>query len=498
MEGGSEGTSDQGVGSGDGHAKPTKNPLDSVSERSSPKKSCKRVDGCDFMMSVDESGSKSEANDQVDVNEHVGAAADASMMEANVGTSSGGASSSVALTDAVPASVPPTASVPPAENDPHGQNAAEAQPGNATSSYTAPSEHLDHDESDVQTSPSTSHFARRLVTDPALDVERLVESLAAQHAAESSGESEDEKDERMQMSESQRMLRELTADSDLMDQVLRAAANPEMAKELARQADTAWRNIEAVPGGFRALYQMHQTMQQPIWNAVINDGPQGTEVPKRYARAVTSETTKKLTVEALPNPWATPPAIYSGSPTIRARNFDHDRTSASQSSRSATTATLESFLAEVPGQISSSPLSGNEMALNRNLMNVLQAYLSTNNVLLPDACSGSNDASALAAAETTQGIINSSPVAPTSDATQAPVDAAATSAEAPSSAPADSGTAALAEKYALQLEQLAEMGIQNRERTLIALEAADGDIFMALDLLQTMDDSESPTSDSQT
>ncbi|KAK1932845.1 hypothetical protein X943_001062 [Babesia divergens] len=300
-----------------------------------------------------------------------------------------------------------------------------------------------------QLRPDTSNF-----------MEDLVESLE-NRSAYNPGEGEEEKEERMRFNETQRMLRELTSDSDLMQQVMRAASNPEMAKELARQADTAWRNIEALPGGFRALYQMHRNIQQPLWQAITNGGPRGGTSTSRYGHTTPPKPTEPLNVEPLPNPWAAPTRPV-GPPAF------------------SPSALGSLFPGTIVGK-GKSPLGGLG-ALLRPASNASRNRMQSMSVSQPSA----------GLMSTVQPHVGSPAVVPGASSTIASDVTAAGSAAKEEVTGQPSGkpdvTKTNADRYALELKELADMGINDLDRCLTALEAADGDLFQALGLLQSLDE----------
>ncbi|GBE59068.1 ubiquitin domain containing protein, putative [Babesia ovata] len=338
--------------------------------------------------------------------------------------------------------------------------------------------------------PGFSHIARRLMTDSAnINVDELVQAMDAHQP--SSGESEDEKEDRMRLSETQRMLRELTADSDLMNQVMRAATNPEMAKELARQADTAWRNIEAVPGGFRALYQMHRNIQQPLWQAMMNDGQRASAAPKRHGKSKLPDPKEKLSVEALPNPWATPPSTFSASP-----GMPSSLGGLGGRGNSANIGGLANLLSALPISSSRGSSKSNESPNNLGFMSTLNPYMRNAGAgsLGSSGASGATGSGSSSSAPsgrpsvgsnsapTSQDAASTPPEAPTPNVTGATVTPAEVT--TPAGETADAGT----EKYAEELAQLEAMGLHDRDRCITALEASDGDLFTALGLLETLEE----------
>lgn len=300
---------------------------------------------------------------------------------------------------------------------------------------------------DEMLSAVAGNIMKDMRPEPPNFLEELVGSLGSS-AAYTPGETEEVKEERKRMTDTHRMLKELTSDSDLMRQVMRAAANPEMAKELARQADTAWRNIEAVPGGFRALCQMHRNIQQPLWQAVTNGGTRMSASSSRYRNTTPPKPTERLNVEPLPNPWASPSPSYGGNNGLNPTSLRSILQTPSQPRYSGMDS-FGSFLRSPVGQ--SKPVSSipNPFAnlMNGNIPSHNSAVVQPN--VVAAAGSGMNQ--------------------DTSDGTS------------------DDKLSAN-EKYKNELKELEAMGMSDRDRCLTALEASDGDLFQALDLLQSLDE----------
>ncbi|KAK2196654.1 bifunctional Ubiquitin-associated domain/UBA-like superfamily [Babesia duncani] len=211
------------------------------------------------------------------------------------------------------------------------------------------------------------------------------------------------REERKRQEEASRMLREITSDPDMMDHVIRAAVNPEVAKELARQADTAWRNIETLPGGFRALCQMHHNLQQPLWQAAINSNAPYEIQKQPDNNSLYPNENKSLKAEPLPNPWK-PEHKQQQLPTREVRQVNPF---------------FNSFQQPQP------PTSQAQVVHRSNAIN-------------------------------------------TTDSSQ---------------------------RYASEMAQLAEMGILDSNKCLTALEATDGDLFQAIDILQDLQDLDTENED---
>ncbi|GFE53173.1 hypothetical protein BaOVIS_005770 [Babesia ovis] len=425
MPNGSKDGTAEGQAGGNGTA--GKNTMENQGEASSGKKSCTGVEVCE----------NADLRDSKD----------------NIGINAGASGNSV---------TPEAISI---DTDSHGSKAAPSDMtnGDSTLQRTTPSQAPKstpggrHDY-DRRASSMISQFTRRLVTDtPQIDVDELL------GAHQSASPSEEDQEERMSMNETNRMLRELTADSELMSQVMRAATNPEMAKELARQADTAWRNIEALPGGFRALCQMHRNIQQPLWQAMMNDNSKATFSSKKYDKMSEPKPSDTLNVESFPNPWATPPSIYTGGPGMG--SFD--------SNMNSPLGNFGNLLGSMPGPTGTSPAGTRESPARLNLINTLHSYLASAG-LNPSGSSSSQNSAPTSGSHTG---VSVTPANASMDGsvTQGSPTAEATTSVVPSE-----------EKYAQELQQMLDMGLEDRDLCLTVLEASDGDIFAAINLLQSL------------
>jgi len=72
-------------------------------------------------------------------------------------------------------------------------------------------------------------------------------------------------------------LRQIFNDPAFLRQSLQMAANPELLREMQRNADRAMQNIEMMPGGFDALRRMHTNIQEPLMNAAM--AARGNQTP---------------------------------------------------------------------------------------------------------------------------------------------------------------------------------------------------------------------------
>ncbi|ORY98018.1 hypothetical protein BCR43DRAFT_490729 [Syncephalastrum racemosum] len=99
-------------------------------------------------------------------------------------------------------------------------------------------------------------------------------------------------------------------DPSFLRQSMEMIRNPEMMRQMQRSNDRAMSNIEALPGGFNHLRRMYNAFQGPLDNASRPDSSASDEANERMARRlnVSSIPENQLNTQALPNPWAPPPA----------------------------------------------------------------------------------------------------------------------------------------------------------------------------------------------
>ncbi|AFZ79294.1 hypothetical protein BEWA_021420 [Theileria equi strain WA] len=238
-------------------------------------------------------------------------------------------------------------------------------------------------------------------------------SSSSSGAQTSSAQNSQSRKELAQQKEATRLLREITSDPEIMDQALSAAVNPNVARELARQADTAWRNIEALPGGFRALCRMHHNIQKPLWQAVIGqDAPNKPKTGNNSNNGIPIN--EPLDAQPLPNPWRS--------------DFNAP---ASNSSRFG--------------------------SLGFNPFGPTSSLFST----------GSGQ---------TAGTLGSTSIASPFSFNTNSFQSASQIAESSAS------------KYSKEIAEMAEMGLTDRDKCLTALEAAEGDLFQAIGIIQSLDE----------
>lgn len=97
---------------------------------------------------------------------------------------------------------------------------------------------------------------------------------------------------------------------ELIRESLRLAQNPNLMQEHLRNVDRAMSNLESIPGGFNALRQIYENVQEPLMNSTQNrssDNPFAALFqPSHESGQTPPPTTGALNTEPLPNPWAPP------------------------------------------------------------------------------------------------------------------------------------------------------------------------------------------------
>merc|ERR1719337_646642 len=64
-------------------------------------------------------------------------------------------------------------------------------------------------------------------------------------------------------------------DPETLQQSMRMATNPELMREMTRNADRAIGNLDAMPGGHNALRRAHEEFADPLYSAMVPDSGQG-------------------------------------------------------------------------------------------------------------------------------------------------------------------------------------------------------------------------------
>ncbi|KRT79736.1 Ubiquitin [Oryctes borbonicus] len=94
----------------------------------------------------------------------------------------------------------------------------------------------------------------------------------------------------------------------LLREAMEVMRNPNVADEFVRSADRAMNNIESLPGGFNALQQIYQDIEEPLISAT-NDSP--NPFINLFTSTETSNQQGTENREPLPNPWSPNESINS-------------------------------------------------------------------------------------------------------------------------------------------------------------------------------------------
>lgn len=98
-------------------------------------------------------------------------------------------------------------------------------------------------------------------------------------------------------------------DPQLLRESMEAMQNPSLMREMISNTDRVLRNIDAVPGGFNALRNVYESIQEPMWAAATASSTSTTGGGQRGGEGRTKtydlQTDKEPSTEAIPNPWAT-------------------------------------------------------------------------------------------------------------------------------------------------------------------------------------------------
>merc|ERR1719473_1363068 len=79
-------------------------------------------------------------------------------------------------------------------------------------------------------------------------------------------------------------------DPELMQQAMRAAANPSLMREMMRNQDQAMGRLDVMPGGHAALTQLHNEFIDPLHNAMGAGQQSGAGVNEASAVAYANQT----------------------------------------------------------------------------------------------------------------------------------------------------------------------------------------------------------------
>jgi len=100
---------------------------------------------------------------------------------------------------------------------------------------------------------------------------------------------------------------------EMIRESLRLLSNPNLMQEHMRNMDRAMSNLESIPGGFNALRQIYETIQEPLLN---DSQPRNQDNPfsalfdqntqSRPPQPQQPPTSGSINTAPLPNPWAPP------------------------------------------------------------------------------------------------------------------------------------------------------------------------------------------------
>lgn len=282
---------------------------------------------------------------------------------------------------------------------------------------------------------------------------------------------------------------------EVLRQSIELARNPAMVQELMRSNDRALSNLESMPGGFNALQRMYRDIQEPILNATAEQfvPTPATGLPTPTEPINPQQGTENR--DALPNPWSAPPR----GPTRRTDS----KTSQNQKSPDETSATPEP--ADLSGLFSgteqndplhrllANPETIREMLSSPAIQGIMQQLLSNpallqqmgNLNLMQDPTQGQNLTQLLSNYDNLMNPNDSNVPAdfPDSPSHRQTEDLSQIYTRLLSQLNSNNSEPVPEERYRLQLEQLVEMGFNNREANLQALIATFGDVNSAVERL---------------
>eukprot|EP00210_Caulerpa_lentillifera_P008454 g8066.t1 len=280
---------------------------------------------------------------------------------------------------------------------------------------------------------------------------------------------------------------------EMIRESLRLVSNPNLMQEHMRNVDRAMSNLESIPGGFNALRQIYENVQEPLMNAATTQTEQGRNSDNPFAALFANTTAptvtpganeanreRSLNTNPLPNPWVPPtstPPAPTGPPVGPGDAMNPDQImqmmqnpAIQQMTQSllSSPGMMERLAGSIPGMqdlMNSNP-QAREMLSNpdtmRNMMNPeniqaimqLQQSLQTlqRSGLAPSMTDLTN--SSMASLFNGGGGLGSTTTPPVTD----PVTT-----------------------YATQLQQLQDMGFTDREANIRALQATGGNVNAAID-----------------
>mmetsp|Transcript_8905 Transcript_8905/g.16054 ORF Transcript_8905/g.16054 Transcript_8905/m.16054 type:complete len:540 (-) Transcript_8905:1173-2792(-) len=97
-------------------------------------------------------------------------------------------------------------------------------------------------------------------------------------------------------------------DPNNLRQAIEMARNPTMMNEMMRNTDRAMANIEMMPGGFDALRRMHENVQAPLQDAMLDNNTNNNADSENPFASLFNPATTAPSTAPMPNPWNPTPA----------------------------------------------------------------------------------------------------------------------------------------------------------------------------------------------
>jgi ubiquilin len=106
-----------------------------------------------------------------------------------------------------------------------------------------------------------------------------------------------------QMMESNPALAQMMNDPAALDQAMQMMRNPAAFQQALRQQDLALSQLENMPGGMAALSSMYQQYQQPLEESMIGGGSNASDTSNNNANRNGEGSLAGASGQAMPNPW---------------------------------------------------------------------------------------------------------------------------------------------------------------------------------------------------
>merc|ERR1719330_764646 len=107
-------------------------------------------------------------------------------------------------------------------------------------------------------------------------------------------------------------LARMIEDPETIQQAMRMATNPSLAREMTRNADLNMANLNTSAGGHNALMQAHQDILDPLASALSSSGGSAPQTLNTY------DEQPDRNAAPLANPWGAPPAHAAPTPSTGA------------------------------------------------------------------------------------------------------------------------------------------------------------------------------------